>query len=146
MARPPHSLTAQQPVIIHNTGDSLTVLPNRVPISIQKQERVHWFLSGEGSIVSITFKKNHPAPFCSDHNGPVLRRDVLSDVVKDGHHGGHIFKYTVVVTTPDGKQISLDPEVHVQPYPIDHPKPVKGGGKKQRAGGRSSKSRPRSRK
>jgi hypothetical protein len=140
MARPPRSVTAQKPVIIYNTGDSLTVVPNRVPISIQKQEQVHWFLSGEGSIVSITFKKNHPAPFCSDHNSPVLHRDVLSDVVKDGHHGGHVFRYTVVVATaPDGKQLSLDPEVHVQPYPLD-PKAMKRGRKAQRSGGRRHRS------
>jgi len=40
---------------------------------------------------------------------------VLSHHVSDKKHVGKKFKYTVFVTLPNGKKISLDPEVHVMP-------------------------------
>jgi hypothetical protein len=113
-----HDLNDEQPVCISVIGSTLTVSPNTVPISIQLKQRVHWFLSGEGLIDSIKFKKDHPEPFRSDHNVPGSHRHVLSDIVVKQQHAGKHFPYTVVVTLPSGQTISLDPDVEVMPYPL----------------------------
>jgi hypothetical protein len=114
MTRLSHDLDDEQPVCISVKGDTLTVSPDPVPISIMAKHRAHWFLCAEGTIDSIKFVK-HPEPFQADHNVPKSKRHVLSHTVVDTKHVGQRFKYTVFVTLPNGKKISLDPEVNVMP-------------------------------
>ena len=115
MAPLSHDLNDEQPVCISVKGDTLTVSPNPVPISIMAKHRAHWFLCGEGTIDSITSKTNHPVPFQRDHTYPTSKTHVLSDIVTDATHKGKTFPYTVVVIPTRGKPITLDPDVHVMP-------------------------------
>jgi hypothetical protein len=110
MAPLSHDLNDEQPVCISIKGDTLTVSPDPVPISIMAKHRAHWFLSGEGTIESITFASGN-GPFKAAHNVPKSKRHVLSDTVVDKTHAGKTFKYTVVVS---GKT-PLDPDVQVMP-------------------------------
>ena len=110
MAPLSHDLNDEQPVCISIKGDTLTVSPDPVPISIIAKHRAHWFLSGEGTIESIKFASGN-GPFQAPHNVPKSKRHVLSDTVVDKTHAGKKFKYTVVVS---GKP-PLDPEVQVMP-------------------------------
>ncbi|HEX7671203.1 MAG TPA: hypothetical protein VF395_16530 [Polyangiaceae bacterium] len=113
MAHLSHDLDDEQPVCISVKGNTLTVYPDPVPISIQAKHRAHWFLAGEGTIDSVTFAPGLD-PFQAAHNIPKSKKHVLSDtVINKGHVGKH-FKYTVVVTLPGGKLVSLDPDVEVQ--------------------------------
>ena len=113
MAHLSHNLDDEQPVCISVKGNTLTVYPDPVPISIKAKHRVHWFLSGDGTIDSITFASGN-GPFQAAHNIPKSKKHVLSDTVINTSHVGKHFKYTVVVTPPGGKPISLDPDVEVQ--------------------------------
>jgi hypothetical protein len=115
MAPLSHDLNDEQPVCISIKGDTLTVSPDPVPISIMAKHRAHWFLSGEGTIESITFASGN-GPFKAAHNVPKSKRHVLSDVVTNPDHlKTKLFKYTVVVSPSGGKPITLDPDVHVMP-------------------------------
>ena len=114
MANLSHNLDEEQPVCISVKGDTLTLSPDPVPISINDKHRAHWFLAGEGTIDSIKFESGRH-PFQAGHHIPKSRKHVLSDTVVDKRHIGQKFKYTVAVTLPSGKQILLDPEVHVMP-------------------------------
>lgn len=113
MARLSHDLSEEVPVCICIEKDTLAVDPDTVPISIKGKHRVHWFLCGEGTIYSITFVSGN-GPFEAGHNVPTSKKHVLSDTVVNKSHEGKKFKYTVVVTS-GGKQIKLDPDVHVMP-------------------------------
>jgi hypothetical protein len=108
-----HDLDEEQPVCISVTGDTLTVFPDPVQISIKNKHRAHWFLSGDGIIDSIRFAPGLD-PF-QGHHIPKSKRHVLSDTVVDKKHAHKRFKYTVVVTPSGGKPISLDPDVDVMP-------------------------------
>lgn len=112
MAPLSHDLDDEQPVCISVTGNTLAVYPDPVPISIQSRHRAHWFLSGEGTIESVKFESVDP--FRAGHNIPKSKRHVLSETVVNKGHVGKRFKYTIVVTLPGGKAISLDPDVEVQ--------------------------------
>ena len=114
MAALTHELDEEQPVCITIKGDTLTVSPDPVPISVNEKHRVHWFLSGEGTIDSIDFE-NGRHPFRAEHRVTKSKRHVLSRPVVDAKHVGKQFKYTVFVTLANGKQISLDPQVNVMP-------------------------------
>jgi hypothetical protein len=114
MARLSHDLDEEIPVCISFEGTGLTVAPDPVPISIDGKHRAHWFLRGEGTIESIAFAAGN-SPFKAGHNVPKSRKHVLSDTVVEKGHVGKKFKYTVAVTTSNGKEISLDPDVHVMP-------------------------------
>ena len=107
-----HDLDEEQPVCITVKGETLTLSPDPVPISIKEKHRAHWFLAGDGTIDSIEFEKGRQ-PFQAGHIVPKSKRHVLSHTVVDTTHVGKKFKYTVFVTLPSGKRISLDPEVHV---------------------------------
>lgn len=109
-----HDLDDEQPVCISVKGDTLTVFPDPVPISIKNKHRAHWFLSGDGVIDSIKFASGN-GPFQAAHKIPKSKRHVLSDTVTNKDHANRRFKYTVVVKPPSGKAISLDPEVEVMP-------------------------------
>ena len=122
MAPLKHDLNDEKPVCICINGNTLTVSPETVQVSIDDKTRVHWFLCGEGVIDSITFKKNHPEPFKADHIVPKSKTHVLSDIVVDRQHEGKPFQYNVVVTPKGKQQISIDPEVQVMPYPLRPPK------------------------
>lgn len=114
MANLSHNIDDEQPVCITVNGDTLTVLPDPVPISIQQKHRAHWFLAGEGTIEAIEFDQGRH-PFQAGHIVPKSKRHVLSHPVVDTAHAGKRFKYTVFVALPNGKKVSLDPEVHVMP-------------------------------
>ncbi len=114
MANLSHHIDEEQPVCIAVKGDTLTLSPDPVPISIKDKHRAHWFLAGEGTIDSIEFEKGRH-PFQAGHNVAKSKRHVLSDTVTDTSHVGKRFKYTVFVTLANGKKISLDPEVNVMP-------------------------------
>ena len=109
-----HDIDEELPVCIVVNGDTLTVSPDSLPMSVKERHRAHWFLAGEGVIDAIEFDHGlHP--FHADHIVPKSKRHVLSHHVSDTKHVGHKFKYTVFVTLPSGKKISLDPEVHIMP-------------------------------
>jgi hypothetical protein len=114
MAPLSHDLDDEQPVCISVKGKHLTVYPDPVPISIDKKHRAHWFLSGEGTIDSITFASGN-GPFQAPHNIPKSKTHVLSDTVINRSHIGQRFKYTVVVTVGGAQLPPLDPDVHVMP-------------------------------
>ena len=114
MALLSHDLDDEQPVSIRVEGNTLAVHPENVRVSVQDKHRVHWFLSGEGTIDSIEFEKGRH-PFQAGHHHPKSKRHVLTHTVVDKAHVGKKFKYTVAVTLPNGKQVLLDPEVHVVP-------------------------------
>ena len=114
MARLSHDLDEEQPVCITVKGDTLTLSPDPVPISIKDKHRAHWFLCGAGTIDAIEFEKGRH-PFQADHIATESKRHVLSHPVVETKHVGKSFKYTVFVTLPNGKKVSLDPEVHVMP-------------------------------
>jgi hypothetical protein len=114
MAALSHDLDEEQPVCITVKGDTLALSPDPVPISIKEKHRAHWFLAGEGTIDSIEFAPGRH-PFRAEHHVPKSKKHVLSRPVVDTKHAGQRFKYTVFVTLPSGKRISLDPEVHVMP-------------------------------
>lgn len=107
-----HDLDDEQPVCINLQGNTLTVAPDPVPISIQGKHRAHWFLCGDGTIDSIKFETVDP--FQKGHHVPKSKKHVLSDTVVNASHVNKRFKYTVVVTPRGGTPISLDPDVHVQ--------------------------------
>ena len=109
-----HDLDEEQPVCITVKGDTLTLSPDPVPISIKDKHRAHWFLAGEGTIDSIEFDKGR-RPFQAEHIVAKSKRHVLSHTVVDTKHVGQRFKYTVFVTLLNGKKISLAPEVNVMP-------------------------------
>ena len=114
MANLSHHIDDEQIVCVTVKGNKLKLFPDPVPVSIKGKHRVHWFLNGEGTIDAIEFEKGiHP--FHADHHYPKSKRHVLSHHVSDKKHVGKKFKYTVFVTLPNGKKISLDPEVHVIP-------------------------------
>jgi hypothetical protein len=113
MAHLSHHIDDEQPVCISVKGNTLTVHPDPVPISIQAKHRAHWFLVGEGTIDSVKFEPGLD-PFQAGHNIPRSKKHVLSDTVINTGHVNKRFKYTVVVTPPGGKPISLDPDVEVQ--------------------------------
>lgn len=112
-----HNLDEETPVCIRIDGDTLVVSPDPVPVWIAEKTRLHWFLCGKGTIDRIDFGQNHPKPFQKDHAHANSKRHVLSDVVVDKQHEHKQFKYTVLVTPAGGKQLSLDPNVQVMPYP-----------------------------
>ena len=114
MANLSHHIDDEQPVCIMVEGDTLTLSPDPVPISIKDKHRAHWFLAGEGTIDAIEFDEGRH-PFQAGHIVPKSKRHVLSQTVGDPKHVGQKFKYTVFVTLSNGKKISLDPEVHVIP-------------------------------
>ena len=115
MAALSHDLDDEQPVCIAVQGDTLTLSPDPVPISIQAKHRAHWFLAGEGTIDSIEFDPGRHPFHAAGHIVPKSKKHVLSHTVTDARHAGQRFKYTVSVTLANGKRISLDPEVHVMP-------------------------------
>lgn len=112
MANLSHHIDDEQVACIMVNGNTVTVSPDPVPVSIKDKHRVHWFLCGDGHIDAIEFDKGRH-PFDAGHIVPNSRKHVLSHHVSDAKHAGQRFKYTVFVTLPNGKQISLDPEVHV---------------------------------
>jgi len=114
MANLSHNLDEEQIVCVTVKGDTLTLFPDPIPVSIKDKHRVHWFLSGEGTIDAIEFDKGRH-PFQAEHNHAKSKKHVLSNTVVDTKHIGQKFKYTVFVTLPNGKKISLDPEVNVVP-------------------------------
>lgn len=114
MANLSHNIDDEQIACIMVKGDTLTVSPDPVPVSVKDKHRVHWFLCGEGHIDGIEFEKGRH-PFQAEHIVPKSKRHVLSHTVADTKHVGKKFKYTVFVTLPNGKKVSLDPEVNVIP-------------------------------
>ena len=108
-----HDLDDEQIACVMVKGDTLSVFPDPVPVSLKDKQRVHWFLAAEGQIDAIKFDKGHP--FHGEHIVPKSKRHVLSHHVSDAKHVGKKFKYTVFVTLASGKKVSLDPEVHVIP-------------------------------
>jgi hypothetical protein len=114
MANLSHHIDEEQVVCITVKGDTLTLSPDPVPISITDRHRAHWFLAGEGTIDAIAFDKGRH-PFQAEHLHAKSKKHVLSHTVVDTKHVGQKFKYTVFVTLPNGKRVSLDPEVHVMP-------------------------------
>jgi len=109
-----HDLDDEKPVCICIEGNALTVTPKDVQISVDKKERVHWFLRDRGTIDSITFG-TPSGPFQGPHLVHRLHMHSLSQTVVNKDHIGKNFKYTVVVTTSNGKPLSLDPGVDVMP-------------------------------
>jgi len=109
-----HNIDDEQIACISVKGDTLAVSPDPLPISIKDKQRVHWFLCGDGHIDGIEFDKGRH-PFQAEHNHARSKKHVLSNTVVDPKHVGKKFKYTVFVTLPNGKKISLDPEVNVIP-------------------------------
>ena len=109
-----HDIDDEQPVCIYVKGETLAVSPDPVPISVKDKHRAHWFLAGEGTINAIEFEPGRH-PFHAGHIVPKSRKHVLSHHVSDATHAGKKFKYTVFVKLSSGKQVSLDPEVHVMP-------------------------------
>lgn len=115
MARLSHDLDEEVPVCISIEGNTLTVAPDPVPISIKGKHRAHWFLRGGGTIDSIKFASGN-GPFQAGHNVPKSKRHVLSDTVTNPDHlKTKRFKYAVVVSPSGGKPITLDPDVEVMP-------------------------------
>jgi hypothetical protein len=114
MANLSHDIDEELPVCIMVKGETLTVTPDSLPVSVKEKHRAHWFLAGEGTIEGIEFDQGRH-PFHADHIVPRSKRHVLSHHVSDAKHIGKRFKYTVFVTLPNGKKISLDPEVNVMP-------------------------------
>jgi hypothetical protein len=114
MANLSHHIDDEQPVCVKVNGDTLVVSPDPVPISIKDKHRAHWFLADEGTIDAIEFDQGRH-PFRAEHHVPKSKKHVLSRTVVDTKHIGQKFKYTVAVTLPNGKQVRLDPEVHVMP-------------------------------
>jgi len=114
MANLSHDIDEELPVCILVKGDTLTVSPETLPMSVKDKHRAHWFLAGEGTIDAIEFDGGRH-PFHADHIVPKSKRHVLSHPVSDTKHIGKKFKYAVFVALPNGKKISLDPEVHVMP-------------------------------
>src|SRR5664279_2148024 len=109
-----HDIDEELPVCIMVKGETLTVSPDTLSVSVKDRHRAHWFLAGEGTIDAIEFDQGRH-PFHAGHIVPKSKRHVLSHHVSDAKHVGQKFKYTVFVTLPNGKKISLDPEVHVMP-------------------------------
>lgn len=109
-----HDIDEEVPVCITVKGETLSLSPDPVAISVKEKHRAHWFLAGEGTIDAIAFE-NGRHPFHADHIVPKSRRHVLSHHVSDARHVGKTFKYTVHVTLANGKKVSLDPEVNVMP-------------------------------
>ena len=109
-----HHIDDELPVCITVKGETLTLVPDTLPMSVKDKHRAHWFLSGEGTLDAIEFD-NGRHPFHADHIVPKSKRHVLSHHVSDTKHVGQKFKYTVYVTLPNGKKISLDPEVQIMP-------------------------------
>ncbi len=109
-----HDLDDEQIACVHVKGDTLSVSPDKIPVSVKDKHRVHWILAGEGTIDAIEFE-NGKHPFHADHIHPKSKRHVLSHHVSDAKHVGRSFKYTVFVTLANGKKVSLDPEVNVVP-------------------------------
>lgn len=108
-----HDIDDEQIACIMVKGDTLSVFPDPVPVSIKDKQRVHWFLAAEGHIDAVQFDKGHP--FHAEHTAAKSKKHVLSHHVSDSKHVGKKFKYTVFVTLANGKKVSLDPEVHVVP-------------------------------
>jgi hypothetical protein len=113
MANLSHHIDDEQIACILVNGDTLSVFPDPVPVSVKDKQRVHWFLAAEGHIDAIAFDQGHP--FHADHHHAKSGRHVLSHHVSDAKHVGKSFKYTVFVTLANGKKVSLDPEVNVVP-------------------------------
>lgn len=109
-----HNIDEEQPVCVTVKGDTLTVSPDPVLISVTEKHRAHWFLAGDGTIDAIEFDEGRH-PFQAEHIVPKSKRHILSHPVVDTKHVGKKFKYTVFVTPAGGKKVSLDPEVHVMP-------------------------------
>ena len=109
-----HNIDEELPVCITVTGDTLTLSPDSLPMSVTEKHRAHWFLAGDGTIDAIEFDGGRH-PFHAEHIVPRSKRHVLSHHVSDTKHVGQKFKYTVHVTLANGKKISLDPEVHIMP-------------------------------
>ena len=109
-----HNIDDEQIACILVKGDTLSVFPDPVPVSVKDKQRVHWFLAAEGHIDGIEFDKGRH-PFDAGHIVPKSKKHVLSHPVSEAKHVGQSFKYTVHVTLANGKKVSLDPEVHVVP-------------------------------
>jgi hypothetical protein len=114
MAPLSHDLDDEVPVCISIEGNSLSVAPDPVSISIKERHRAHWFLRGEGTIDSVKFDSG-TGPFKAEHNVPKSKKHVLSDTVVNKSHVGKTFKYTATVTTSGGKRLVLDPGVIIMP-------------------------------
>lgn len=140
MARLDHDLDEEQIVCICITGKEPVVIPKDVKIWIQRKNRVHWFLCGEGTIDAITFEEGRD-PFHAKPNSSQSKTHVLSDTVTDGKFQGQHFSYTITFTAKGLRRQSVvvDPGVDVQPYPAR----TSPAGP---AGGRSSKGARRIRK
>jgi hypothetical protein len=109
-----HDIDDEQVACIHVNGESLSVTPDSIPVSVRNKHRVHWFLAGDGTIEAIAFDGGRH-PFLAEHIVPKSKKHVLSHPVSDAKHIGKKFKYTVFVTLAGGKKVSLDPEVNVTP-------------------------------
>jgi hypothetical protein len=114
MSQLSHHIDDEQIACIMVKGDALSVFPDPVPVSIKDKHRVHWFLAADGQIDAIEFDKGRH-PFHAGHIHAKSKKHVLSHPVSDAKHVGQKFKYTVFVTLPGGKKVSLDPEVNVMP-------------------------------
>ena len=110
-----HDLDEEVSVCIYIEGSSLVVTPENVSVSIARKERAHWFLCDEGTIDAITFAD--PAiphgPFQGPHLVTKSKRHTLSQCVVNPAHASKHFKYSVFITTSNGKKLSVDPGVDV---------------------------------
>ena len=109
-----HDIDDEQVACIHVKGETLSVSPDSIPVSVKAKHRVHWFIAGDGTIDAIEFDQGRH-PFHAEHILPKSKKHVLSHHVSDAKHVGKTFKYTVFVTLANGKKVSLDPEVNVTP-------------------------------
>ena len=102
----------EKKVDIHFDGKKITVDPDSVPVSIEKEEHVFWTLIDDAKLVSIEFKTN---PFDRTVEIDSTKKHATSTTVTNPNHKNKKFKYTVTVEDNVGKRFSLDPDVQVMP-------------------------------
>ena len=61
MANLSHHIDEELPVCITVKGETLTLSPDTLSVSVKDRHRAHWFLAGEGTIDAIEFDQGrHP--------------------------------------------------------------------------------------
>jgi hypothetical protein len=99
-------------VEISVVGGTLEFHPDTVPIRREK-DFVRWHLVGEGKIVWIHSKKDHPRPFPKDHTYPPDGKEAVSGVVVGKQYDG-LHPYSAKIKTANGT-LTSDPNVQVMP-------------------------------
>lgn len=106
----PSTLADEVVVCVTVENGKITVSPETVRIKVDK-EVVHWFTC-DGTL-EVTFKGESPFAYRPDHAGKHARTGKALRGKEGTAEVGKKYPYGVKITLPDGKVLTVDPDVEV---------------------------------